>query len=568
MIRNLSTRSKLGLIIIIFILSMFFLQANTFKKMGVMKENSGKLYKDRLIPTVIFSEYRLNNRKLIADMWKLFTLTDQSTSNQLKNNIDKIIKQNKQLLNDYKSTKMTTKEANIIKDIEKTTSLFEISIQKSVQLGLQNKNEEAINLYNNEITKYANRLTTLYDQLDQVNFKISKSLYEDNEKLASRSVNESLLLFFIVTVICIGLGIYISRLITKPINQLLMSLRANKNGDLTQKVDYESKDELGKLTSAYNETMTNLCELISQVQEISDQVAAYSSELSASAEQTSEASEHIATNTVEVASGSEDQVKTVMETNETVRSMVTQAQIIGSNSIKVNEAAKEAEELSIDGVQVVQVAVAQMVEIHNEINNLNNAINILGERSGEIGEIVQVITRIADQTNLLALNAAIEAARVGEHGKGFAVVAAEVRGLAEESAISAKDISKLIIGIQKEVNNAIVVMEMTNNQVEVGTNNVSNAGISFGKIQSSINEVSSQIHGVSSAVQQMVAGTEQLEESIEEISSIAQNTATQTQNISAATEEQLATMQEISASSTALADMAEDLQKRTSVFKV
>ncbi|MEH6936218.1 methyl-accepting chemotaxis protein [Bacillus sp. JJ664] len=568
MIRNLSTKFKLGLIILIFILSMVFLQVNTFKKIAGMKENSGGLYKDRLIPTVVFSEYRLNNRKVIADMWQLFTHTDLSTSNQLRLNIDTTMKKNKQLLNDYKSTKMTTKVANIIKDIEKTMPLFESSIQKSVQLGLQNKNEEAINLYNNEITKYVNQLTTLYDQLDQVNFNISKDLNEDNEKLASSSVNQSLLLFFIVTVICIGLGTYISRLITKPINQLLVSLRATQNGDLTQKVDYESKDELGKLTSAYNETMSNLCELISQVQEISDQVAAYSSELSASAEQTSEASEHIATNTVEVASGSEDQVRTVMETNETVHSMVKQAQVIGSNSIKVNEAAKEAEQLSIDGVQVVLVAVAQMEEIHNTISSLNNAINILGERSGEIGEIVQVITRIADQTNLLALNAAIEAARVGEHGKGFAVVAAEVRGLAEESAVSANNISKLIIGIQKEVNNAIAVMEMTNNQVEVGSSNVSNAGISFGKIQSSINEVSIQIHEVSSAVQQMVAGTEQLGVSIEDISSIAQNTAAQTQNISAATEEQLATMQEISASSTTLADMAEDLQKRTSVFNV
>lgn len=568
MIRNLSTFKKIGLLIFILLIAMSLLQLIGFRNMTKISNNSEDLYNKRLLPSNILSKYRLNNRAAVVDMWHIFTETDEKTGQFLKTDATNKLNENKQLLQQLKNANLTPKEHKIIIELIKLYPDFSSQMLQNIQLGYENKNVEALNQFSTKTNLILSEIISRGDQLTVINNKEATAINLSNKRTFKVAARRSIEVYLLIIIFSIIFTIYVSRLITKPIYRLLSVLETAKEGDLTQEALYESKDELGRLSNALNETSRNLRKLIRGVQETSEQVAAYSSQLSASAEQTSEASEHIASVTLEVASGTDDQVRTVVETSETVHQMVGQAQFIGNNSNIVNEAAKEAEKLSKDGNEVIQKAVEQMSSIHQTISSLNSVITSLGKRSGEIGEIVNVITGIASQTNLLALNAAIEAARVGEQGKGFAVVASEVRGLAEESASSANKISTMISAIQSEVNIAIQSMEQTINQVEIGAKNVNNAGNSFGKIQHSINEVSNQINEVSSSVQQMVAGTEQLGRSIEEISSIAQNSAASTQNISAATEEQLATMEEIAASSTALAKMAEDLKSNISVFKV
>nr|WP_179194836.1 methyl-accepting chemotaxis protein [Bacillus sp. EAC] len=567
MIRNLSTKTKIGFLVFLFIFSMSLIQLIGYINMSQMRENTEVMYKSRVIPTNDFAKYRLNNRMIIADMWQCFTDgVDENTAKEIEKDINARFKENNELLNKYKTTNMTTEEGKIIEDIQKILPSFETNIYKAIELGKLNENEEAIKIYYSEINNYQNQLTSKYDELDNLNLKISEKTYQKNKDIASSAIFNSFKVVIATTVVILILGNYIARLIVNPIKQLMIGLQATERGDLTKEVVYDSKDEIGILVSAYNQSTCKLREIINQIHEASDQFAVFSSQLSASAEQTSEASEHIATVTLEFASDSDNQVTTVIEASETIQGMVGQTQLIGNNSIRVNEVAKEAEKLSFEGSNVIKQAVEQMDAIYEKISYLNNVIHELGERSGEIGEIVRVITGIADQTNLLALNAAIEAARVGEHGKGFAVVAAEVRKLAEESAASASKISKLINAIQTEVVKAVDSMEQTTNQVEIGTDNVNHAGKSFGKIQASVHQVSVQIHEVSYSVQELVAGTEQMGHAIELINTTAQKSAERTQNISAATEEQLATMQEIAASSSALANLAEDLKRRVNVF--
>ncbi|WP_310229071.1 methyl-accepting chemotaxis protein [Brevibacillus nitrificans] len=110
-------------------------------------------------------------------------------------------------------------------------------------------------------------------------------------------------------------------------------------------------------------------------------------------------------------------------------------------------------------------------------------------------------TPISNQTNLLALNAAIEAARAGEAGRGFAVVADEVRKLAEQSSLSAKQITTLIASIQSETEHAVIVMDKSKREVTDGIEKVYEAGHSFERIQSAIEEVAEKIGQVSGATQ-------------------------------------------------------------------
>ncbi|WP_111643818.1 methyl-accepting chemotaxis protein [Paranoxybacillus vitaminiphilus] len=362
---------------------------------------------------------------------------------------------------------------------------------------------------------------------------------------------------------------YISRMISRPVMAIAGAAQKIASGDLTaDEIKVKNRDEIGDLAKSFNQMSKNLRELIHQVASSAEQVAASAEELTASAEQTSKAAEQIAATMQDVAAGAEKQVQSFQETSQTANEISFGAQQIASNAQSVSSIAMDAVEKATHGGKTIDVAIKQMSSINETVNGLAAVIKNLGERSKEIGQITDVITGIAEQTNLLALNAAIEAARAGEQGRGFAVVADEVRKLAEQSAQSAQQISRLISAIQEETNKAVQSMEAATKEVVSGIGVVNTAGESFNQIQSSINEVTSHIQEISSAIQQMAAGTEQMVQSMQQIAKVAETSAAGTQEASSVTEEQLAVMEEISSSAESLSHMAEELQALIGKFKI
>ncbi|MEY9970506.1 methyl-accepting chemotaxis protein [Lysinibacillus sp. RC46] len=569
MLRNLSIFKKLVLLMFIAILTVGIIQVNGYITMKSLENNTENIFKNRLEPSIVLTDYRLNNRVIISNMYRSFLFTDESTIKQINNEVMHAFEENEKNLQILKEANLKSDEDKIINELVQQFPNFKESMEKVFQLSLANKNEEAINLFNSSAKPVFDEIMSKGLELTKLNKKYASTLNMESKAEASKGITISLIISIVLGILFVAIGfIGVRKYIISPIEKLKFAVQRAEAGELNFSVDYDSKDELGVLTSSFSHMIAQLRDLIGQVKQSSEQMAAFSVELSASAEQTSEASEHIASVTLEVASGSDDQVRTIIETSGVVNHMVQDVQTIARNSTNVSEATIQAEQLSVDGNDIIKTAVQQMNSIQTSIGSLSNVISGLGERSAEIGQIVEVITGIAAQTNLLALNAAIEAARAGEHGKGFAVVSEEVRKLAEESSVSAQRISELITGIQTETNRAVDSMQFTTNEVETGINNVNIAGESFKKIQHAINEVSVQIQGVSSSVQQMVTGVNQMTKSMEQINGIAQSSAEGTQNISAATEEQLASMQEITASTSALSKMAEDLQEKTNMFEV
>lgn len=168
----------------------------------------------------------------------------------------------------------------------------------------------------------------------------------------------------------------------------------------------------------------------------------------------------------------------------------------------------------------------------------------------------------------MALNAAIEADRAGEQGKGFAVVADEVRKLSEQSALAAKEITKLIRGIQGETQQAILSMEKGNQEVQHGIKVVNRAGDSFKEILQTIEGVSGQIQGISQAIEQMAVGTNRLVEDINQVREDTKKSQIVTEKIAVSAQAQNASLAEITALSDLLLGMAENLQGQIEKFKI
>ncbi len=538
---------------------------NTMKSLENITES---IFKDRLEPSIILGDYSLNNQIIVSDMYRSFLFTDEATIKEINDEVQNAFEDNEKNLQLLKDTYLYPDEDKILSELIEQLPSFKENMEKVFQLSLANKNEEAISFFNSNAKPIYDTILSKGIELIDLNKKYANKLHIESEAAASKGITFSLIISIVLGILYVVIGLIIVRkYLIAPINKLIFAVQRAEAGELDFNVDYNSKDEIGVLTSSFSQMTAQLRNLIGQMKHSSEQLAAFSLELSSSAEQTSEASEHIASVTLEVASGSDEQVRTITKTSDIVNHMVQNVGIIARNSTNVTEAATQAKKLSLDGNNIIQNAVVQMNTIETTIGSLSVIISGLGERSSEIGDIVEVITSIATQTNLLALNAAIEAARAGEHGKGFAIVSEEVRKLAEESSTSSLRISELIKRIQSETNKLVDSMQFTTNEVKTGIHNVNTAGDSFEKIQHAINEVSVQIHEVSSSVEQMVVGADQMSKTMEQINEISQNNASGTQNISAATEEQLASMQEITASTTELSKMAEDLHEKTNMFK-
>jgi len=401
---------------------------------------------------------------------------------------------------------------------------------------------------------------------------INKLVEADQKAQAARagSIQQVLLIVnVIVAGLSLGIGYFISRRISKPIQQITLAADEIAKGNLNYaELVINSSDETGQVARAFNIMKGNLRQLVQQIASTTEQVAASSEELTAGAEQSAQATEQVAIVITEVAEGAAKQVTAVAATVSVVEEISEDIRQIAVNAGEVALMADKATDTANQGGHAVDAAINQMASIEKTVAGSAEVVTKLGERSKEIGQIVDTISGIAGQTNLLALNAAIEAARAGEQGRGFAVVAEEVRKLAEQSQEAAKQIANLITEIQTDTTDSVNAINEGSHEVKLGGEVVNTAGKAFKEIVSLVGEVSVQVREISAAIQQMSTRSQQIVASVRDIDRVSKDTAGQTQSISAATEETSASMEEITAASKALAIMAENLQVAVGKFSL
>jgi len=568
-LNNMKVSLKLSVLIIIAFIALVIVGYTGYYYLQQSSSQMNTMYADRLIPVQLVNENRSYINSVNSALLELMLTTDDKKNQELKNFIDDRTQKLSVNLIEIEKSHLDSKAKESLDKTKTSLQKYRESRIDVINLASENRNAEAYALYVKSTAPLATATTDNFRDLSAYYTQISKQMDTNNQAAATKAIQITFSMIFVSFVILGLSGIIITKMITKPLNTMVLVCGEFAAGDFRDKPrKLTRKDEIGQLADALANMRNNIRRVLKQVNESSEQLAASSEELTASAEQSAQAANQVAGSISEVATGAEKQVHAINETSAVVEQMSAGIQHVGTNTNLVAAKSAQAAETAKIGGTSVEKAVAQMSKIEQTVNNSAQVVTTLGARSKEIGQIVDTISGIAGQTNLLALNAAIEAARAGEQGRGFAVVAEEVRKLAEQSQDAAKKIATLISEIQGETDKAVVAMSEGTREVKIGTEVVTTAGHAFEEIEALVTEVSNQVKEISDSVQQMESGSQQIVSSVKEISDLSKNASGEAQTVSAATEEQSASMEEIASSSQSLANMAQNLQEAVSHFRV
>lgn len=568
LLRNIKIRSKLFVIIIISALALSIVGIQGVGGLSKLSKGSEMIYQDQLIPNQLFARLKANNLDLDTYKFELMVTKDSDRNETLQKNIKEKNEENNTLMEKIDQLKLMDNVSEKYESFKSEYKKLQDISSQMLSLAVKNENDKAYDVYLKEMDPQRETVNQLIEDIQTLNADNAKTIYQRDSKEAGSIITLLIIVIAASLVLSISIGLLMTRLITKPIKDIQALFAETEQGDFTVKGTYQSKDELGLLTASFNKMVAGVRSIIETVGETSHQVASSSQELSASADESTKASEYISTTIQELAVGSDQQVESVENSRTVIKGMTEFAGRISSSAEKAAATADQTALMSLEGTKAIDKVSAQMQSINETVVSLSEAFKHLTERSNEIGNITEVITSIAEQTNLLALNAAIEAARAGEQGKGFAVVADEVRKLAEQSAQSAEQITRLITIIQNDTKQTMNSVISATGEVKEGLVVVHEAGGAFQKIENSITEVVTQINDVTNLVKNLTAGTSEIETAISGVKEVAETAAGSTQTVSAATQEQLASMEEIAAASQILAQNAEELQHLIQKFKI
>jgi len=314
----------------------------------------------------------------------------------------------------------------------------------------------------------------------------------------------------------IGLGLSIAvlgvlmmwltaRSVSRPLLHVAHVLEdiAEGEGDLTRRLAYPGRDELGRLSRAFDRFLEHLQPVVAQVQ--------------AGVRDTRDTADQSARIASQTNAGMQQQLREIEQMAAALQQMSATAQAAAHSAAQAAEAARHADQATGDGMQVIEDASLGIQALAQDMSDGMQRLHALASSGEQIGTVMAVILSIARQTNLLALNAAIEAARAGEAGRGFAVVADEVRGLAQRTQASVEEIGAIIDSLRSGTREVTRAMQHSHEQAQANAEQARQAQQALAQIRQAVSVITDMNVQIACAAEQQSSVAEEVNRNVEAV---------------------------------------------------
>jgi methyl-accepting chemotaxis protein len=351
--------------------------------------------------------------------------------------------------------------------------------------------------------------STFLDKLQSQLLENQKHLKEQVTSNIARSITIYASVIIVTAALVALMGIMLHRSVMYSLMEMTAAMRnVASNLDFRQRVKVVAKDEVGQAVMAFNSLLDTVQ---SSLKEIAGSMAILSEETT-----------RLTRTTQEIQNISEQTSESSSTVSATVQEVTVSINHVAQQTEQAEMLSRESGHQAAAGGEVIQGTIDQIRSIADTVHSASQGINELRAQIASISTVLNVIREVAEQTNLLALNAAIEAARAGEQGRGFAVVADEVRKLAERTATSTQEISKLIQSIQQSATAAVGTMQIVVERVEGGVSSASTAITALAGIRASSDKVVFTVSEIASAIREQSSATGHIAEQFQRIANISE----------------------------------------------